>query len=78
MLNVDADTPLALQGDMVDNPSPAPKATRSSVKAAAATAPATIAAHDTPVTDGASTIVAAERRSDSMKNLPAENNCLPN
>jgi hypothetical protein len=54
---VDADTPVSLHGDMDEKPIPAPKATRRSVSAAAATAPAATAAHETP--DCASTVAAA-------------------
>ena len=43
VLNVDAETPLSLQGDTADRPSPAPKAIRRSANAAAPTAPAAIA-----------------------------------
>jgi hypothetical protein len=61
---VDAETPLSLQGEMVDRPSPAPNAMRTSARAAAATAPAAIAGHDTAAC--ASTIVAAGRKLASM------------
>src|ERR1700733_3518203 len=46
---VEAETPLSLHGDIEERPKPAPKATRTSVNAAAATAPAAIAGQDAPV-----------------------------
>src|ERR1700722_14835166 len=69
VLNVAAETPLSLQGDTADRPRPAPKAIRRSASAAAPTAPAAIAPHDTA--DCASTIVDAARRSVSIYILPA-------
>jgi hypothetical protein len=66
-LKVVEETPLSLHGDMADSPRPAPNAMSRRAKAAAATAPAAIAGHDTPDTDGTSTIAAVERSSDSMK-----------
>jgi hypothetical protein len=45
---VDADTPVSLHGDMDENPIPAPNATSSRFSAAAATAPAATAGHETP------------------------------
>src|ERR1700722_6625449 len=59
VLNVDAETPLSLQGDTADRPRPAPKAIRRRDNAAAPTAPAAIAPHDTA--DCASTMDAARR-----------------
>jgi hypothetical protein len=46
-LKVVADTPEFDQGETADSPMPAPKATKARVKAAAATAPAATAAHET-------------------------------
>src|ERR1700731_1786197 len=69
VLNVDAETPVSLQGDTAESPSPAPNAMSTSANAAAATAPAAMAAQDTA--DWASTIVAAGRRSESIRFLPA-------
>src|ERR1700754_1761581 len=48
ILNVVADTPEPAQGEIDDKPMPAPKANRRRLKAAVATAPAAIAAQDTP------------------------------
>src|SRR5450759_1316041 len=45
--NVLADTPEPPHGDTDEKPMPAPNARRTRVRAAAATAPATTAAHDT-------------------------------
>jgi hypothetical protein len=47
MLNVVAEIPEFDQGETADNPIPAPNARSTSVKAAEATPPATIAAHET-------------------------------
>jgi hypothetical protein len=44
---VDAETPVSLHGDMDEKPIPAPNAMRRSVRAAAATAPAATAGHET-------------------------------
>ena len=49
----------SLHGDLAERPSPAPKATSKSVKAAVPTAPAAIAAHERPLC--ASAIVDAGR-----------------
>jgi hypothetical protein len=68
VLNVDAETPLLLQGDTADKPRPAPNAIKRSASAAAPTAPAAMAPHDTA--DCASTIVDAARKSVSMFGLP--------
>src|SRR6185503_12551453 len=46
--NVDAETPVSLQGDIEESPMPAPNATSRRVSAAAATAPAATAGHETP------------------------------
>ena len=63
VLKLDAEMPLSLQGDTADRPSPAPNAIKTRASAAAATAPAAMAAHDTAAC--ASTIVDAGR-SDSI------------
>src|ERR1700691_2514497 len=64
-LKVEADTPLSLHGETAEKPMPAPNATSKRVNAAAATAPAATAAHDTA--GCASTIVVAPRRSVSIE-----------
>jgi hypothetical protein len=69
MLKVDAETPLLLQGEIEERPSPAPKATSRSAKAAAVTAPAATASQDTPA-DSVSTIVVGERKSASIEISP--------
>ena len=52
ILKVVAETPEPAQGDTTDNPSPVPKASRTSVSAQLTTAPAATAGHDTPATEG--------------------------
>src|SRR4029077_5685088 len=54
---VEADTPVSLHGDIDEKPMPAPNATSRRVSAAAATAPAATAGHETP--DCASTAATA-------------------
>jgi hypothetical protein len=49
-LNVDGETPEFDQGEIADMLMPAPKASNNRVKAAEATPPATIAAHETAET----------------------------
>src|SRR5580692_6246331 len=58
--------PLPLQGDIAERPSPAPNEIRTRANAAAATAPAAMAAHETAAC--ASTIVDAGR-SDSILSI---------
>src|SRR6202140_661803 len=52
ILNVVAETPELPHGEMTENPMPAPKDRRTSVRARDATAPAKTAAQDTPGIDG--------------------------
>src|ERR1700686_772566 len=66
VLKVDAETPLSLQGDTADRPSPAPNAIRRSAKAAAPTAPAAMAP---PETADCASATDAARRSVSMLDL---------
>ena len=61
VLKVEADTPLSLHGDIADRPNPAPNATSASVRAAAATAPAAIAGHETPVVCTSTMVVGPAR-----------------
>src|SRR5579872_3105537 len=60
---------------MAESPSPAPNAIRSRLKAAALTAPAATAAHETA--ECVSAITAAGRKSDSIERLPEGRNCPP-
>src|ERR1700688_1651382 len=73
-LKVEAETPLSLHGETAEKPMPAPNAISRRVNAAAATAPAATAGHDTA--DCASTIVVALRRSVSMESSRGNNQCL--
>src|ERR1700733_5746890 len=68
VLKVADETPLSLQGDTAERPSPAPNAIKTRANAAAATAPAAIAAQDTP--DCASTVVDAGYKLDSIWDAP--------
>src|ERR1700733_15891022 len=72
-LNVPAETPLSLHGETAEKPMPAPNPTSNRVNAAAATAPAATAGHDTA--GCASTIVVALRRSVSIECSRGNNQC---
>jgi hypothetical protein len=56
-LTVVAETPAPDQGETAERPRPAPKARRISESAAAVTAPAAMAGHDTPVVCRSTTVV---------------------
>src|ERR1700733_14164498 len=73
-LKVEPEPPLSLHGETAEKPMPAPNATSKRVSAAAATAPAATAGHDTA--GCASTIVVALRRSVSMECSRGSNQCF--
>jgi hypothetical protein len=61
-LKVVADGPELAHGETAEKPIPTPNATKASVKAAAAMAPAATAAHDTAETDVSSVYVPSPTR----------------
>jgi len=66
-LNVVAETPESAQGETAEKPMPAPKASSTRVKAAAATAPAATAAQEIPdVSPSSETVLGKTRDVASM------------
>src|SRR5665213_2648509 len=59
-LNVDAETPVSVQGDIEDRPKPAPSASSGSITADVTIAPAAMLPHETA--DGASVKIALSAR----------------